>query len=279
MRTPWKSLFSRACSRYWGNAATKFLGAGALVCVLAACPSVYAQENQIEGQRVGEIRILDESGHPVTVKSLVLPFEVGKPFDFGAERESLRVLYRTGDFADIRVTALPADGGLGVNFVVRRNFYNNVVRVGGLKEPPSEAAAQAAMRLSLGDPFRESSLREALARLKDTLRNEGLYQADVKWTLTPHEDTRQMDVLVTVLPGPRAVVGNFNVKNNTPYKDAELILRSKVKLNKPLTSARLTRASQKLKKYLVDQGYLGAGILITAGTYNAQTNLVTLNYE
>ena len=38
------------------------------------------------------------------VKSLVLPFEVGKPFDFGAERESLRVLYRTGDFADIRVS-------------------------------------------------------------------------------------------------------------------------------------------------------------------------------
>ncbi len=112
----------------------------------------------------------------------MLPFEIGKPFDFGAERESLRVLYRTGDFADIRVTALPADGGLGVNFVVRRNFYNNVVRVGGLKEPPSEAAALAAMRLSLGDPFRESSLREALARLKDTLRNEGLYQADVKWS-------------------------------------------------------------------------------------------------
>jgi outer membrane protein insertion porin family len=279
MRTPWKSSFSRAGSRYWGNAVAKSLGTGMLVCVLVACPSVCAQGNQIEGRRVSEIRILDQSGHPVSVKTPALPLDVSKPFDFGEERESLRVLYRTGDFADIRVTAAPAGDGLRVDFVVRRNFYNNVVRVEGLKEPPSEAAAQAAMRLSLGEPFRESSLREAIDRLKDTLRNEGLYQADVKWAVTPHEDTRQMDVLVTVLPGPRAVVGNFNVKNNTPYKDAELILRSKVKLNKPLTSARLTRASQKLKKYLVNQGYLGAGILITAGTYNAQTNLVTLNYE
>ena len=46
-----------------------------------------------------------------------------------------------------------------------------------------------------------------------------------------------------------------------------------------MTSARLTRGSQRLKKYLVNQGYLGAGILITAGTYDPKTNLVTLNYE
>ena len=135
------------------------------------------------------------------------------------------------------------------------------------------------MRLTLGEPFRESSLREAIERLKDTLSSEGLYQADVKWTLTPHEDTRQMDVLITVAPGARATVGSFNVKNQTPYPDAEIIRRSKIKLNKPFTSAQVSRASQRLKKYLVNQGYLGAGILITAGSYDATTNLVVLNYE
>ncbi|MGA9246986.1 MAG: POTRA domain-containing protein, partial [Candidatus Acidiferrales bacterium] len=166
-----------------------------------------------------------------------------------------------------------------MDFVGQRNFYNNVIRVQGLKDPPSEAAALASMRLGLGEPFRESSLQEAIDRLKDTLRNEGLYQADVRWTLTPHDDTRQMDVLVTVLPGPRAVIASFNVKNQTPYKDAELITRSKIKPKNSLTSARLTRASQRLKKYLVNQGFLGAGILITPGAYDAKTNLVALNYE
>ena len=169
--------------------------------------------------------------------------------------------------------------GLRVDFIVQRNFYNNVVRVEGLKEPPSEAAALAALRFSLGEPFSREHLREAIGRLQDTLRDEGLYQAGVKWTLTPHEDTRQMDVLVTVTPGPRAVVGNFDIKNRTPYKDPELIARSKIKLKNTLTSARLTRGSQRLKKYLVNQGYLGAGILITAGAYDPKTDLVTLNYE
>jgi len=279
MSIPWELSSPRACSSHRSGTLGHFLAFGALVCCLLVGPPVRAQENQIEGQRVAEIRILDDAGHPVQEKVVLLALQPGKPFDFGEERESLRALYSTGDFANIRVLASQVADGLRVDFVVQRNYYNNVVRVQGLKEPPSEAAALASMRLGLGEPFRESALREAVDRLKDTLRNEGLYQADVRWTLTPHEDTRQMDVLVTVVPGPRAVIGKFDLKNQTPYKDAELIARSKIKPKKTLTSGRLTRASQHLKKYLVDQGYLGAGILITAGSYDSKTNIVTLNYQ
>ena len=34
-----------------------------------------------------------------------------------------------GDYADIRVTAEPSAEGLRVNFIVRRNYFNNVIRV------------------------------------------------------------------------------------------------------------------------------------------------------
>src|SRR6202789_3369555 len=282
MRISWNQLSPQACgfqrSGTWGT----ILSLGALLCSLLAGTSLRAQEAQIEGQNVAEIRIVDDTGKPVPGPATPLPLEIGKPFDFGMERESLRVLYRTGDFADIRVTAAPAapaTNGVRVEFTVQRNFYNNVIRVEGLKEAPTEAAALASMRLTLGEPFRESSLREAIDRLKDTLSSEGLYEADVKWSLTPHEATRQMDVTITVQSGPRTVVGGFMFKNQTPYPDAELIARSKMKLQKPFTSARVTRASQRLKKYLVNQGYLGAGILITAGNYDATTNLVALNYQ
>ncbi|MGA3298491.1 MAG: POTRA domain-containing protein, partial [Candidatus Acidiferrales bacterium] len=208
-----------------------------------------------------------------------MPLAVGQPFDYSNERDAIRVLYRTGDFADIQVHADSSAGGLHLQFIVTRNFYNNVVRVEGLKAPPTEAAALAAMRLSLGEPFRESALQEAVDRLKDTLRAEGLFQADVKWILTPYPETRQMDVRVIVTPGPRATMGNIVFKNQTPFADAELIRRSGVKPKNTFTSARITRASQKLKKYLVNQGYLGAGILITPGEYDAQTNLVPLTYS
>src|SRR5208282_4608679 len=196
MRISGKQKNPQACafqrSGTWGT----ILSLGALLCSLLAGTSLRAQEAQIEGQKVAEISIVDDTGKPVFGPAATLPLEIGKPFDFGAERESLRVLYRTGDYADIRVTTTPAAEGMRVKFAVQRNFYNNVVRVEGLKEPPTEAAALASMRLTLGEPFRESSLREAIDRLKDTLSSEGLYEADVKWSLTPHEATRQMDVLI-----------------------------------------------------------------------------------
>jgi len=279
MRIPWIRLCPQASASHRTGTCGTILVFGALLCSLLAGTPVRAQESEIEGQSVAEIRIVDDTGNALPGPAPSLPLEAGKPFDFAAERDSLRVLYRTGDFADIRVTAAPVGEGVRVEFVVQRNFYNNVVRVEGLKEPPTEAAALASMRLALGEPFRESSLREAVDRLKDTLNSEGLYEADVRWTLTPHPATRQMDVVITVQPGRRAVVGSFVVKNQTPYPDAELIARSKIKLNKPFTSARVTRASQRLKKYLVNQGYLGAGIEITAGNYESSSNLVALNYQ
>jgi outer membrane protein insertion porin family len=252
---------------------------GALIWCLLASAVVYAQDATIEGQRVAAIAIVDSAGQDVKPANVSLPLEVDKPFDYSAERESIRALYRTGDFADIQVHAEPSADGVRLRFVVTRNFYNNVVRVDGLKPPPTEAAALASMRLGLGEAFRESALKEAIERLKDTLRAEGLYQADVKFILTPHPDTRQMDVRVIVTAGIRASISSFVFKNQTPFHDADLAARSGVKVESSLTSARLTRASQKLKKYLVNQGYLGAGILITPGAYDAKTNSVPLTYN
>jgi outer membrane protein assembly complex protein YaeT len=237
------------------------------------------EETTFEGRRITDIRIVDEHGANVTVKSLKLSIGVGKPFDFGEERESLRTLYRTGDFADIRVAAAPAGDGVRVDFIVRRNYYNNVVRIDGLKEPPTAPAALAALRLNLGEPFRESSLHEAIDRLQDLLRTEGLFHAKITWDLSPHGDTRQMDILVHVDPGVRSLVGDITVKNETRFTDAELIRQSKISQKNALTSSRLTRGSQRIKKYLVNQGFLSAGVVITPGTYDAAANRTPVNID
>ena len=243
---------------------------------LLHCPSVHAQEASLEGRLVADIRVVDESGKDISANLPAIPLQAGRPFDLAEERESLRKLYFTGDYSDIRATATTVSGGSRVDFIVRRNYYNNLVRVDGLKEPPSEPAALAALRLNLGDPFRESTLRPAIDRLQDALRAEGLYLAKVTWDLGSREDTRQMDITVHIDPGPRARLGEIKIQNQTPYPDAELLRRSKLSGKNELTTARLTRASQRLKKYLVNQGYLGGAALITPGAYDQPSNRVPL---
>jgi len=250
--------------------------AGCLVLVSPCVPPAQSQELSIEGQRVVEVRVVDESGKPVGEKVAPLPLAAGRPFDFFAERESLRQLYRMGDYADIHATASREADGVRVDFVVRRNFYINVIRVEGLKQPPTEPAALAALRLGLGEPYRESSLREAIDRLSGALHDDGLYQAKITWALFPHEDTRQMDITVSVDPGPRARVGDIAVENATSYSDHELLRRSKISSKNEVTAARLSRGSEKLRRFLVDQGFLGAGAVITPGSYDPKSNRLPL---
>ena len=46
-----------------------------------------------------------------------------------------------------------------------------------------------------------------------------------------------------------------------------------------MTSARLTRAAQRVKEFLVGQGYLGAGSVITPGAYDEKSNRVPLMFS
>ncbi|HEX4075310.1 MAG TPA: POTRA domain-containing protein [Candidatus Acidoferrales bacterium] len=238
-----------------------------------------AQQATIEGQTVAEVRVVYQSGEPAKEKIPPLPLVAGKRFDFAAERESLRDLYAMGDYASIEVTSSAGPKGLRIDFVVEPNFYNNVIRIQGLAEPPSEPAALAAVRLSLGEPFRESSLREAVSRLQSSLSDDGLYEAKIKWSLSPRDDEREMNVLFTVDPGPRAHVGNVTLDNQTPYTDAQLLKRSKVSAKSAVTSAGLSHASERVKKYLVKQGYLGAGARFERGAYDPQTKKVPLTFS
>jgi outer membrane protein insertion porin family len=276
MRFPWKTSHSGLRRRTSSASAWLLL---TFACSVGICRAGSVEDTSVEGRRVTQIRIIDQHGASVGAKTPALTLQVGKPFDFGDERESLRTLYRTGDFSEINVTAEPAADGVQIDFVVRRNFYNNVVRIEGLKEPPTEPAAVAAMRLNLGEPFRDSALREAIDRLQDLFRTEGLFLAKITWDLGPHEDTRQMDITVHIDPGPRALIGNITVKNETRITDAELIAKSKITQKNSLTSAGLTRGSQRIKKFLVNQGFLGAGVVITPGAYDAAANRVPLNFE
>jgi outer membrane protein insertion porin family len=253
--------------------------ASTLACFLCAISPIRAQTAGVEGERVAEVRVVDQSGQVAAEKIAPLPLEAGKPFDFAAERESLRQLYRMGDYSDIRVTTVSTADGLLVDFIVRPNFYDNVIRIEGLRSPPSEPAALASLRLGLGAPFRESALRAAVERLQAALRDDGLYQSKITWTLGPRSDTRQMDITLTINSGPRAVAGDRTIANQTPYPDQELLKRSKIPSGKEITAARLSRGSEKLRKFLVNQGYLGAGVVVTPGTYDPASNRVPMKFS
>jgi len=238
-----------------------------------------AQSNlPAEPQRVVAVRVVTESGSVLEENPPQLTIQPGQPFSVEAERASLRELYRSGRYEDLRAEVTEVSGGVRLDYVVRQNLYVNRVLIEGLHEPPGEALALSALRLNVGEPFRESDMKEALDRLRQTMEDDGLYQAKVDYVTTPYPGTLQMDILVRVNAGARARIGAITIQNQTQFSNDELRGRLKLKQGAEVTSDRLNRAADRERKWLAGKDYLGARVTIRRGAYDAQSNRVPIEF-
>jgi outer membrane protein insertion porin family len=228
---------------------------------------------------VQAVRIVTEDGKVLSDAPPNLPIQIGKPLDRAQVADSLRTLYRTGGYTDVRATATTVEGGVRLDLVVREQLFFNQVLIQGLVPPPTEASAVAAMQLSLGQPYRQNLVDEAVARLRDTLHEEGLYATEISVETAPHPDTHQMDVLVHLKQGPRARVKEIHLKNSTEYGDAQILSLLKVKPGGELTSGRIQRATERIRRFLVKKGHLNARAVLRRGEYDAAKNRVPLEVD
>src|SRR6266849_9522645 len=97
-----------------------------------------------EEPKIVAIRIVKEDGQVLSDSPSGIAIETGKAPDRGKIAESLRTLYRTGDYADLNAVVTPMADGVRLDFVVRENLFFNQVRIEGLTAPPSDASAAAA---------------------------------------------------------------------------------------------------------------------------------------
>jgi len=276
--------------RRTGTLRGRWVGAAVLCLLAAASTAAQSSEpapertsgNDLEGQRVAAVRVVTEEGAVLEENPAALPLKAGLAYDSELVRESLRALHASGRYAEIRAEAAEAAGGLRIDFVVQRNFYVNRIVVQGLEPPPNESTAVATLSsagLALGEIFRESLLEQGLERLTQELHDEGFYQAKLARELQPNAETRQMDILVRVTPGPRARLGAIQVSNQTDFPDERLLRRSKLKPGQTATSARIERGAERVRKYLTDRGHLGARVVVRRGEFDAAQNTLPLAME
>src|SRR5271155_725542 len=231
------------------------------------------------GAPVVGVRIVAEDGRVLSESPAGLAIEVGKPLDREQVARSLRALYGLGDYTDLKAVATPVESGVRLDFVVRESIFFNRILIVGLTPPPTETSAAAAMQITLGRPFRQEDVDEGLSRLRDVLKEEGLYTAQVSAENVPYPATHQMDILVHVKPGPRARVEAVQLQNGTAYRDAEILSRLKMKPGQAVTTARIQRGTNRIRKFLVKKGRLSARAAVRRGEYDAAKNTVPLELE
>ena len=253
-----------------GQSAGKAAGAGAAAA---------SQADSGSGEIIVATRIVAEDGRVLSEGPAGLPIQVGKGLDRAQVAESIRALYRSGEYADARAVSSLVPGGLRIDFIVREQLFFNQVIIRGLVSPPTEASAAAAVQLPLGEPYRADAVKEGLERLREVLREEGQYTAEVSAETVAHPENHQMDVIVEVKPGPRARVKEIQLENGTEYRDAEILSRSKIESGKEIRSARIQRGASRVRNFLVKKGHLNARAVVRRGEYDRKANSVSLKLE
>ncbi len=244
----------------------------------AQVPQKMPSENE-PALNVVAVRVVREDGSVLIANPGGLAVEIGKPLQRDQVAASIRTIYQTGDYADLRAVVTREAAGIRLDFVARENLFINQVLIEGLKAPPSDASAAAAMQLALGQTYRAADIDDAINRLREALREEGLYQAKVTAEPQPHPETHQTDVLAHVESGPRVRLRSVELLNNTHYPDAQLLKLFKLKPGSELTVARAQQGTERIRKYLEKHGHLSARVSVRRGEYSAQGNTLPLSLE
>src|SRR5215510_2373009 len=100
-------------ARRW-TAVMLLIGGGAWPCV---------GQTGTSGPVVVGVRLVREDGTVVQDNPVGLPVETGKPLNRAQVAASLRALYKSGDYANLRAETTPVDGGVRLDFVAEENLY------------------------------------------------------------------------------------------------------------------------------------------------------------
>ena len=228
-----------------------------------------------QGEIVRDIEFRGITGANQEMLRQVLVQKTNEPLDRKKLRASLEALYATGRFASLQVEAEKNNSsGISLVFVVVENYFNGDINVFGTPPKTNPKAHQLidASKLDLGIVFSQEAVDRSMLRMKKVLADNGYYQAGITYQLTPHEQTRQMDVDFTVVPGPLARVGDVTIEGQAGILPQTVRSLTKLKSGDKVKQEHVSRALERLRKHYQKNGHLEAQVSLIDHRYHSDSN-------
>jgi outer membrane protein insertion porin family len=242
-------------------AALVVLGSVPLSLGLGACfggSSAYAQ-GVIQTIRVeGNKRV-----EPETVRSY-LTFSTGDAYDPALIDESLKALFATGLFQDVRIRR---DGATIIIVVVENPIVSRVAFEGNREIEDATLASE--VQLKARAVYTRARVQSDVQRILDLYRRQGLYAAQVDPKII-NLDNNRIDVVFEITEGPTTKVRAINFIGNSAFSDSQLRyvisttqtnLLSFLKNTNIYDPDRLNLDRELLRQFYLKNGYADARII------------------
>src|SRR6202167_1212923 len=208
----------------------------------------------------------------------LLPPKPGQPLDRGQVRESIRILFATGRFADIQAEASSSGPDVLLTFTTSLNFFVGAVDAEGAPSHPNPNQILNAAKLQLGELYTANKLNRALQNVRQLMQENGYYRARVTAESSSDASTQQANILFRITAGVPAHVGEVKLAGHSAFSEGQLQDIAKMHPGDRVAAARITNSLQRLRKKLQKQQRVLAQVSIAEQKYRPESNAVDFVY-
>lgn len=216
-----------------------------------------------------------------------LPVKVGDEFDQRQSAESIKALFKTGFFKDVR---LEQDDNTLVVIVEERPSISSV-QIDGNKDISTDDLKKALKGIGLveGKVFDRAVLDKVEQELRRQYYSRGKYGVNVESTVSDQPRNR-VAINITISEGKVATIEQINIVGNNAYSDEELLSQFELTTGNLLSfytkddqysKQKLSADLERLRSFYLDRGYINSQIESTqvAMTPDKKEMYLTVNIK
>lgn len=147
--------------------------------------------------------------------------KAGARLDPQKVRADIRRLYASGLYRDISVSGEPNANGLTLIYAGVPRYYVGRVEINGIVQERLASLLEFATKLDPGTPFSEPQIPAAVAGVRQSLEQNGYFEANIQTAMTHDDVNHQVNVTFTIKQGPQAHVGNVGLQGKDPGIDVD----------------------------------------------------------
>ncbi|MEA2416497.1 MAG: outer membrane protein insertion porin family, partial [Thermoanaerobaculia bacterium] len=230
------------------------------------------------GAIVTSVGFRADSGVDTSSFNQLVAVKVGEPLSLRNVQASVKSLFATGNFRDIRVDSTPSGNGAAVVFALYTNFRISSIDFENLTGADRDRALRT-LNFHVADILSLNAVDHGAVAVQDMLRHSGYLDATVDPETSFVRPQSRAAVIFHVTRGPRAVVSTVTIDGNTaPFTTQQIIAQMKHGPGKPFDIDEARLDETRIRQWLLHQEYRKATVRYINNTYDAATHTVALRY-
>jgi len=244
-----------------------------------APPVTAVNPRAADNEVIAQINLRADAPFDTSAVAQEVTLQAGQAVSIRELQSSIKNLFGTGNFRDVRVDAAKTDTGVVLTFSLYLHYRVDEIVIEGLKRS-DRTRAQRKLTVRSGDVLSLDNVDDSAAAVEESLQQNGYLEATVDPETKFDRAHNSADVTLHATPGPRATVANVLIEGRVaPFTAEELIDRMK---RKPGRSFHLLEAREdagRIKNFLVRRNHRRADVDFLGHQYDPATKSVMMRYR